>query len=98
MKQYLKLELLLEIPGDLEIELIKPSSVQVDRDITVEPDKKMTMSVEEVSGLIGVGKTTIYAMVRQNEIPHKKVRGKILFHRPTIEKWLITDTNGGEPE
>lgn len=60
--------------------------------------EKITLTVEEVSGLIGVGKTTIYAMVRQNEIPHKKVRGKILFHRPTIENWLITDTNGGETE
>jgi len=98
MKQYLKLELLLEIPGDLEIELIKPSSVQVDRDITVEPDKKMTMSVEELAGFIGVSKTTIYTMVRQNEIPYKKVRGSILFHRPTIEHWLTTDTNGGEME
>jgi len=96
MKQYLKLELLLEIPDDLEIELIKPSATQVDKGITVEPDKKMTMSVEEVSVLMGVGKTTIYSMVRQNEIPHKKVRGKILFHRPTIENWLTTDTNGGE--
>lgn len=60
--------------------------------------EKITMTVEEVSGFIGVGKTTIYAMVRQNEIPHKKVRGKILFHRPTIENWLITDTNGGETQ
>ncbi|AVK98667.1 helix-turn-helix domain-containing protein [Lysinibacillus sphaericus] len=56
--------------------------------------EKITLSVNEVAGLIGVGKTTIYTMARQNEIPHKKVRGRILFHRQTIEDWLITNTEG----
>ena len=40
MKQYLKLELLVELPDDLEIELIKPTAVQVDNNITVDSDKK----------------------------------------------------------
>ncbi|AHN20285.1 helix-turn-helix domain-containing protein [Lysinibacillus varians] len=56
--------------------------------------EKITLSVNEVAGLIGVGKTTIYTMARQNEIPHKKVRGRILFHRQTIEDWLVTNTDG----
>ncbi|MGE7546072.1 helix-turn-helix domain-containing protein [Sporosarcina newyorkensis] len=50
--------------------------------------EKITLTVNEVAALIGVGMTTIYTMVRQEEIPHKKVRGRILFHRGTIEKWL----------
>lgn len=53
---------------------------------------KITLSVHEVAELIGVSTTTIYTMVRLNEIPYKKVRGRIIFHRETIEKWLATPT------
>ncbi|MBG9452541.1 hypothetical protein ABE61_00155 [Lysinibacillus sphaericus] len=88
MKQYLKLELLVELPNDLEIEL-EPYTAQVDNDIIVDPNKKMTMSVDELADELQISKTTIYTMVSQNEIPHIKIRGRILFHRSTIEKWLI---------
>lgn len=53
--------------------------------------EKITYTVNEVADLIGVSSTTIYTMVRQDEIPHKKVRGRILFHRGTIENWLSSD-------
>lgn len=96
MKQYLKLELLVELPANLEVELIKPPTPQVDNPIIMEPekiivdsDKKMTMTVDEIAEELQVSTTTIYTMVRQNEIPHVKVRGRILFYRPTIEKWLM---------
>ncbi|MEB7455097.1 helix-turn-helix domain-containing protein [Lysinibacillus sphaericus] len=58
--------------------------------------EKLTMSVDEVANELGVSTTTIYSMVRHKEIPHTKVRGRILFHRPTIEQWLITNTVGGD--
>lgn len=89
MKQYLKLELLVELPDDLKIELIKPNTAQVASNQTVDTDKKMTMSVDELAEELQISNTTIYTMVSQNEIPHKKVRGRILFHRSTIEKWLM---------
>lgn len=53
--------------------------------------QKITLSVNEVAGLIGVSVNTVYTMVRLKEIPHKKVRGRILFHRETIEQWLAND-------
>ncbi len=87
MKQYLKLELLVEIPDELKIELVKP--LQEAKYSIVDPDKKMTMSVDELAEELQISTTTIYTMVSQNEIPHKKVRGRILFHRSTIEKWLM---------
>ncbi|QFF98824.1 DNA-binding protein [Psychrobacillus glaciei] len=55
--------------------------------------EKITLTVIEVAELIGVSTGTIYTMTRLNEIPHKKVRGKILFHRGTIEKWLSDDAD-----
>ena len=89
MKQYLRLELLIELPNDLEIELIKPNTAKVNKNVIVDTDKKMTMSVEELAEELQISKTTIYTMVSQNEIPHIKVRGRILFHRATIENWLL---------
>lgn len=53
--------------------------------------EKITYSVNEVADLIGVSSTTIYTMVRLGEIPHKKVRGRILFHRGSIENWLSSE-------
>ena len=53
---------------------------------------KITMTVKEVAEYIGLSNSTIYNMVKLKEIPHIKVRGKILFHRVTIDNWIV---NGG---
>lgn len=57
----------------------------------VQDKKKITLTVNEVAELIGVSTSTVYTMTRLNEIPHKKVRGRILFHRKTIEQWLTNE-------
>lgn len=57
---------------------------------------KLTMSVKEIASELGFSTTTVYAMVRKKEIPHAKVQGRILFHRPTVEHWLVSQTIGGE--
>lgn len=54
--------------------------------------ERITLDVTEIAKILGVSKTTIYTMVRNNEIPHKRIRGKITFHRETIENWLATPT------
>lgn len=49
--------------------------------------EKITLDTIEVANLLGVSRTTIYTMARENQIPHIKVRGKILFNREVIEAW-----------
>jgi len=49
---------------------------------------KVTLNVKEIAELIGVSTTTIYAMVREQQIPHVRIRSSIVFHRGTIEAWL----------
>lgn len=49
--------------------------------------QKITLTTLEVSQLLGVSRATIYTMVREDEIPHFKVRGKILFNRDVITSW-----------
>ncbi|WP_277587349.1 helix-turn-helix domain-containing protein [Psychrobacillus antarcticus] len=53
--------------------------------------KRITLTVNEVAELLGVSIGTIYTMARLKEIPHKKIRGRILFHKETIEKWFIEE-------
>lgn len=53
--------------------------------------EKITLTVNEVAELIGVSTGTIYTMARLKEIPHKKVRGRVLFHKETIENWLSNE-------
>ncbi|MFC4409441.1 helix-turn-helix domain-containing protein [Chungangia koreensis] len=52
-------------------------------------EKRIVLTVKEVAEMLGVSNTTIYTMVRLGEIPHAKARNKILFHRETVEHWLI---------
>lgn len=49
--------------------------------------EKITMTPLEMSRLLGISRATIYTMVRENEVPHFKVRGKILFNRSVIIAW-----------
>ncbi|RUS47672.1 helix-turn-helix domain-containing protein [Cohnella sp. AR92] len=49
---------------------------------------KLTISVSEVAEMVGVSTGTIYTMARENQLPHVRVRGRILFYRDNIEKWL----------
>jgi len=48
---------------------------------------KIMLEVKELAVLMGVSTSTIYTMVRTGEIPHLRVRGKILFNRQVIEEW-----------
>ena len=50
-------------------------------------NEKITMTPLEVSKMLGVSRATIYTMVREEEIPHFKVRGKILFNREIVTAW-----------
>lgn len=53
---------------------------------------RLTIDVKEVAELIGVSATCIYTLVREKQIPFKRVRSRILFHRPTVEAWLLEDS------
>ncbi|MFJ7840333.1 helix-turn-helix domain-containing protein [Lysinibacillus sphaericus] len=53
---------------------------------------KLVLTVPELAKVLELSTATVYVMVRNNEIPYKKLRGKIVFHRETIEKWLATPT------
>lgn len=51
--------------------------------------EKITLTVKETAELLGLSLATVYTLVKTDEIPHTKIKGKILFHRKTLESWLI---------
>ena len=50
--------------------------------------QRKTITAQEAADYIGVCIDTIYTMVRQKEIPHVRVRRRILFNRDTIDSWM----------
>lgn len=50
--------------------------------------ERQTLTVKEVANYLGVHQDTIYAMVRHQEIPHLKLRNRILFTQESIDHWL----------
>ncbi|MDQ0917546.1 helix-turn-helix domain-containing protein [Paenibacillus sp. V4I5] len=50
---------------------------------------KITLSVSELSEMLGVSSDSIYALVREGQIPYIRIRRRILFHKETIDEWLI---------
>lgn len=49
---------------------------------------RKTLTTKEVASLLGVHYNTIYKMVSENQIPHIKMRGKIVFSAEAIQKWM----------
>ncbi|WP_313638314.1 helix-turn-helix domain-containing protein [Paenibacillus sp.] len=53
---------------------------------------KAVFSVTELSDYLGVCADSIYCMVRENQIPHVRIRRRILFHREEIVTWIHNST------
>jgi excisionase family DNA binding protein len=50
--------------------------------------ERKTLTVQEVAEYLGVHRDTIYTMVRQKQIPHFRIRRRILFSREAIDAWI----------
>ncbi len=49
--------------------------------------EKITLSVRDVAEVLGVSVATVYTGVSEGEIPHFRIRGKILFNKDVIMEW-----------
>lgn len=45
-------------------------------------------TVQQVADYLGVHTDTIYAMVRQKQIPHFRLRRRIMFSKSAIHAWI----------
>ncbi len=51
-------------------------------------EENPVMRADEVRGMLGIGKNTLYDWCQQNIIPHKRAGRIILFSRKCIQEWL----------
>jgi len=54
----------------------------------VNQQEEMVMTVEEVSDYLRLGKSTVYKLVQEGELPGRKVGGAWRFSRAGLEEWL----------
>lgn len=45
------------------------------------------MTVDDVAYVLKIPRSTIYELVKQNEIPHRKLGRRILFHKQSLMQW-----------
>jgi excisionase family DNA binding protein len=48
----------------------------------------LMLSVEQVCTLLGIGRTTLWAMVRDGELGSIKCGARVLFPRPVVEEYV----------
>ena len=46
------------------------------------------LNVKEVSEILGISKSLTYDLVKQGEIPHKKLGRRIIIPNKEFESWL----------
>lgn len=50
--------------------------------------QRATVNAKQAALYLGVCEETLMHEVRQNKVPHNKLRGRYIFHLPTIDKWM----------
>lgn len=48
----------------------------------------LTYSVEQLQKIIGVGRTTVYQLLKSGRLPAKKLNGRTLVLKSDLEKFL----------
>ncbi len=56
------------------------------------------LSVEDAASLLHVGRNTIYGLVAQNKIPHRRLGKAIRFSRVALMAWLASWSLQGAKE
>jgi excisionase family DNA binding protein len=52
--------------------------------------EQLLLNVGDVSKMLNIAKSTLYNYIRNNQIPHIKIGGIILFSKSDLLLWLDT--------
>jgi excisionase family DNA binding protein len=50
--------------------------------------EQLFLNVEDVSKMLNISKSTLYNYIRNNQMPHIKIGGIILFSKSDLFSWL----------
>ena len=51
-------------------------------------NNKQVMDIKELAEYLGIGKSTIYNLIRQKKIPASKIGKQYRFSREVVDSWL----------
>jgi len=69
---------------------------QVIAPVLDELETRVTLTIEEAAGLLGLGRTAAYEAARRGEIPSRRLGMRVLVPVPAFLAWLSsTERSGG---
>lgn len=54
------------------------------------PEKPLALSIDEAMVLTGIGRTKLFALIRDGAIPARKIGTRTIILRSELEAWLHT--------
>lgn len=73
------------------------------RRTTADPDPDI-ITADDVAGMLGINRKTVYDGAARGEIPSRRVGGRVLFSRRAVQAWIhheratgVTLDNSGSP-
>ncbi len=58
-------------------------------------ERRITLTVEEVASLLGLGRTAAYEATRRGEIPSRRLGRRVIVPVPALLEWLGSPIAGG---
>ncbi len=59
-------------------------------------EDRITLSIEEVASLLGLGRTAAYEAARRGEIPNRRLGRRVVVPVPALREWLHSPLSGGK--
>ena len=56
-------------------------------------EHRITLTVEEVASLLGLGRTAAYEAARRGQIPSRRLGRRVVVPVPALLEWLGADRN-----
>ena len=56
--------------------------------------QRTTLNTDEVAEYLGISKTLVYTLVREQRIPFIRLGKRLLFKLDSIDRWLKENENG----
>ena len=57
-------------------------------------EDRITLSIEEVASLLGLGRTAAYEAARRGEIPNRRLGRRVVVPVPALREWLHSPLSG----
>ena len=65
--------------------------------VHAQPEKRLPISIQKASKLIGKAIQTIYGLTASGGIPHHKRGKQLYFYEDELLEWIQSGKNGGNP-